>query len=81
MSISQKVFFKNILGTLSVELLRASADLRPQVEVKANMERKTTLVWVALPNSKEPNAVSAETFANANASTTSYCPLSKTNME
>ena len=40
MSISQKVFFKNILGTLSVELLRASADLRPQVEVKANMERE-----------------------------------------
>ena len=29
----------------------------------------TTLAWVALPKGKEPNAVSAETFANANAST------------
>ena len=41
----------------------------------------TTLAWVALPNGKEPNIVNAETFANANASTTLYCPLSKTNME
>ena len=47
----------------------ASAYKRTQVRRNPNMERKTTLAWVALPKGKEPNAVSAETFANANAST------------
>ncbi|MBO5781746.1 MAG: hypothetical protein J6R08_04705, partial [Opitutales bacterium] len=69
------------MGTLSVADFEASAYKRTQVRRNPNMERKTTLAWVALPKGKEPNAVSAETFANANASTTSYCPLSKTNME
>ena len=41
----------------------------------------TMFAWVALPKGKEPSVASAETFANANASTTLYCPLSKTNME
>ena len=44
-------------------------------------ELTTLCVGSFLRKQKEPSEASAETFANANASTTLYCPPSKAKME